>query len=325
MIAKEQEREQADIARFQAREEREREREIAIINKTRELEQAEIEHLRVSAEKARADHEVGAVRVVADAERDRAVELIRAEREAGARKIAETTSAEVASMHVLSEADARKGAAERDSEAAVTRARATSEAQTISAAGIKEEAAARGRAEAEIESLRADNARRMLEAEASGIEAKAEALAKYNDAAMFLELAKLHIAAERDVHIDQAKAMGSALSGAQIRMFGGNDGTVDTIRGMFTSGFSMGRTAGGRRPEPAGRPARTLLGQRHSRHLGQARPAPASSSRWPVSLPPLCATTSAPRRTGTFRSARRWPCWRTPPRATTTTPARSAC
>ena len=46
--------------------------------------------------------------------------------------------------------------------------------------------------------------------------------------------------ADRDVHIDQAKAMGSALSGAQIRMYGGGDGTMDTIRGLFTQGFGIG-------------------------------------------------------------------------------------
>ena len=240
VIAKEQEREQADIARFQARELREREREIALVNKTRELEEAEIEHLKTSAEKSKADHAVGSARVLADADEAKKIEIIRAERDAGAKKIAEKTAAEVASIHVVTEAEARKTAAERDSEATLVRAQANSDASKILADGIKEEAAARGRAEAEIESLRADNARRMLEAEAGGIQAKAEALAKYNDAAMFLELARLHIEAERDVHIDQAKAMGTALSGAQIKMFGGNDGTVDTLRGMFTSGFSMG-------------------------------------------------------------------------------------
>ncbi len=62
---------------------------------------------------------------------------------------------------------------------------------------------------------------------------------------MFLELARLQIEAERDVHIDQAKAMASALHGAQIRMYGGGDGTMDTIRGMFTSGFAIGEVIEG--------------------------------------------------------------------------------
>ena len=78
-----------------------------------------------------------------------------------------------------------------------------------------------------------------------GLEAKAEALKKYNEAATFLELARLRIEAERDVHIDQAKAMGSALSGAQIRMYGSGDGTMDTIRGLFTQGFGIGEVLEG--------------------------------------------------------------------------------
>jgi hypothetical protein len=63
----------------------------------------------------------------------------------------------------------------------------------------------------EIESLRIANSQRQLEAEATGLEAKAEALKKYDEAATFLELARLRIEPDRDVHIDQAKAMGSAL------------------------------------------------------------------------------------------------------------------
>ncbi len=110
---------------------------------------------------------------------------------------------------------------------------------------MEKEAAAQGKAEMEIESLRVVNAQRMLEAEAHGIEVKADALKKYNDAATYLELARLHIEAERDIHIDQAKAMGTALSGAQIRMYGGEGGTVDTIRGLFTTGFGLGEALEG--------------------------------------------------------------------------------
>jgi hypothetical protein len=99
----------------------------------------------------------------------------------------------------------------------------------------------------EIEMLRTQNVQRRLEAEAVGIESKADALKQYDESAAFLELAQLHIAAERDIHIDQAKAMGSALSQAQIRMYGGGggEGTVDTIRGMFTSGFALGEVLEG--------------------------------------------------------------------------------
>jgi hypothetical protein len=146
---------------------------------------------------------------------------------------------------MITQSETRKAAAQLEAEATLIRARASTEAQKIGADGLEREAGARGRAEMEVETLRIANTQRLLEAEATGLEAKAEALKKYNDAATFLELAKLRIEAERDVHIDQAKAMGSALSQAQIRMYGGGDGTMDTIRGLFTQGFGIGEVLEG--------------------------------------------------------------------------------
>ncbi len=245
LIGKEQEREKADIQRFLAREHEEREREIALVQKTRELEAAEVARLVTTAEKEQAEHRVESVRVVADAEREKAVERIVAESLAEARRIEEENKADITRMHMLTQAEARKLSAEQESDATLIRAQAASEAQKIAAEGIEAEAGAEGRAEMAIEGLRVENTQRMLEAEATGLEAKAEALKKYNEAATFLELAKLHIEAERDVHIDQAKAMGNALQGAQIRMYGGGDGTVDTIRSMFTSGFALGEIVEG--------------------------------------------------------------------------------
>jgi len=245
VIAKEQEREKADILRYLAREKEERDREIVIVNKTRELEEAEIKRLKTTADKEKAEHLVDSVRKVADAERDKEIDRIEAEKTSGNKRIHEESDAEIARMHMVTQAEARKASASQESDATIIRAKATSEAAKISAEGIEKEAAARGKAEAVVETLRVENTQRMLEAEATGMEAKAEALKKYNDAATFLELAKLQIAAERDVHIDQAKAMGNALSQAQIRMYGGGDGTVDTLRDMFTSGFSIGEVLEG--------------------------------------------------------------------------------
>jgi hypothetical protein len=211
-----------------------------------ELEQAEAKRLEATAARQRAEHEAESVRHVADAERQRIIDLIEAENNAQTRRVEEENKAQISKMHMLAQAEARNEAAQREADATLTRARASSEAQQISALGIEKEAAAKGRAEMDVEQLRVQNTQRMLEAEASGIEAKADALKKYNDAAMFLELSKMHIEAERDVRSDQAKAMGNALQGAQIRMYGGNDdGTIDNIRGLFTSGFGVGEALEG--------------------------------------------------------------------------------
>jgi uncharacterized membrane protein YqiK len=245
LIGKESERERTDIERFLAREQAERDREIALVAKARELELAETKRLAITVDREKAEHGVESVRVVADAERARQVEVIEAAKAAEARRIEEESKAQVMRMHMLTQAEARKLASELEAEATMVRARATTEAQKIGAEGIEREAGARGRADMEVEQLRIANAQRMLEAEATGLEAKAEALKKYNEAATFLELARLRIEAERDVHIDQAKAMGTALSGAQIRMYGDGNGTMDTIRGLFTQGFGIGEVLEG--------------------------------------------------------------------------------
>ena len=245
LIAKEQERERADIQRFLAREQEERDRQIALAAKTRELEQAETHRLEMTARREQAEHDAESVRRVADATRQKEIDRIRAEKDADTRRIDEENKAQITRMHLLTQAESRSLAAEREAEATLTRARATSGAQQIAAEGIEREAGAVGRAEMHIETLRVENVQRRFEAEAVGIEAKADALKKYNESATFLELAKLHIEAERDIHIDQAKAMGTALTGAHIRMYGGDGSTVDNIRQLFTSGFGIGEALEG--------------------------------------------------------------------------------
>ena len=241
VIEKEGDRERADIRRFLAREQEERDREIAIAAKTRELEVAESERLQATAERRRAQSHADSVPLVSAAERQKEIDRIQAEAGAQSREIGEETKARITRMHMVTQSEARREASAQEAEATLARARAASEAQQIQAVGIEREAGARGRAEMEIESLRVVNTERRFEAEARGLETKAGALKMYNEAATFLELAKMHIEAERDVHIDQARAMGGALAQAQIRMYGGGaDGTMDTIRGLFTSGFGLG-------------------------------------------------------------------------------------
>ena len=237
--------EAADIKRFLARELEERQRQIALTDKTRELETVEVKRLQATAQREQAQHDVESVRVIADTKRKGEVERLQAGTLAETRRIDEENKAQVTSMHMISQAESRLGASKQEAEATLVRANATSEAKQIEALGLEKEAGAKGRAEMEIETLRVMNTQRHLEAEAHGIEAKADALKKYDESATFLELARLHIEAERDIHIDQAKAMGSALNGAQIRMFGGESGTVDTLRSLFTSGFGIGEALEG--------------------------------------------------------------------------------
>ena len=323
LIEKEQERERADIQRYLAREQEERDRQIALAAKTRELEQAETHRLEMTARREQAEHDAESVRRVADASRQKEIDRIRAEKEADTRRIDEENKAQITRMHLLTQAESRSLAAEREAEATLTRARATSEAQQISAVGIEREAGAVGRAEVSIEALRVENTQRRFQAEAVGIEAKADALKRYNESATFLELAKLHIEAERDIHIDQAKAMGTALTGAHIRMYGGDGGTVDNIRQLFTSGFGIGealegvaqslpeglRDRLGARRHPRDLPA---PGRRAAERACRARP----DARWTPTSPTRSTLRSrqrsngcARRRAGTRTRCGRWRCW----------------
>jgi hypothetical protein len=269
LIGKEGERERTDIERFLAREQAERDREIALVAKTRELEIAETKRLASTADRERpstASSRCAWLRTPsAPPSRNH-----RSGKAAEARRIDEESKAQVMRMHMITQSEARKLAADLEAEATLIRARATTEAQKIGAEGIEREAGARGRAEMEVEQLRIANAQRQLEAEATGLEAKAEALKKYNEAATFLELARLRIEAERDVHIDQAKAMGTALSGAQIRMYGDGNGTMDTIRGLFTQGFGIGEVLEGLAQSL---PEGLAPAAERQRHPGPARPA----------------------------------------------------
>ena len=160
LIAKEGERERSDIDRFLAREQAERDREIALAAKTRELEIAETKRLASTAEREKAEHTVESVRVVADAERSRQVEVIEAGKSRGCpphRRGEQGAGHAHAHDHPIRGAQA---AADLEAEATLIRARATTEAQKIGAEGIEREAGARGRAEMEVEQLRIANSQR---------------------------------------------------------------------------------------------------------------------------------------------------------------------
>ncbi|HIO03589.1 MAG TPA: hypothetical protein EYN14_16815, partial [Alphaproteobacteria bacterium] len=172
ILIESQKTEAAEVQRSLARQSEERDREIALAAKEVELEQAQAKRLEASAVRLKAEHNSESVRHFADAERQRTVDLIEAENSAQTRRVEEENKAEISRMHMLAQAEARRDSAEREAQAILTKANASSEAQQISAAGLEKEAGAKGRAEMEIETLRVQNTQRMLEAEASGIEAK---------------------------------------------------------------------------------------------------------------------------------------------------------
>ena len=116
----------------------------------RELESAEVKRLAATAERERAEHGAESVRIVADAERGRQIEIIDAGKAAESRRIDEESKAAVTRMHMITQSETRKAAAQLEAEATLIRARASTEAQKIGADGLEREAGARGRAEMEV-------------------------------------------------------------------------------------------------------------------------------------------------------------------------------
>ncbi|MDH4246884.1 MAG: SPFH domain-containing protein [Deltaproteobacteria bacterium] len=238
-------RHKAEIHNELTRVQEERDRDIAVVKKSQLLEQAEIERFKIMAQREKAEQGVSAARSLAEAERQKDVALVQAETAAGARKIEEVSRAETSRIQAVTEAEAHKASSALNAEATIIRAQADGQAKILTAAGLERELAAKGKAEAEVEGLRNQNIQRRLEAEAKGLSAKAEALKSYDQGASFLELAKMRIDAEKEVLIDQARAMGNALHGAEIRMTGSDSQTLGSVKNLFQAGYSIGEVLDG--------------------------------------------------------------------------------
>ena len=246
LISKEGERERTDIERFLAREQAERDREIALAAKTRELEIAETKRLASTAEREKAEHTVESVRVVADAERARQVEVIEAGKAAEARRIDEESKAQVMRMHTITQAEARKLAAEleaasdpdprprhhRSAEDRRRRYRARGGGARPRRNGSR---AAAHRQRAAAARSRSDRAR--------GQGRSAQEVQRRRD----LPRTGDGCGSRRSATFTsiRPRPWATRCRGAQIRMYGGGDNTMDTIRGLFTQGFGIGEVIEG--------------------------------------------------------------------------------
>jgi transcription antitermination factor NusB len=83
--------------------------------------------------------EVESVRILADAQVGKEVDIIESEKSAASRRIDEENKAQITRMHMITQAEARKLSSEHEAEATLTRAKATSEAQKITAEGVERE------------------------------------------------------------------------------------------------------------------------------------------------------------------------------------------
>lgn len=254
---KQQEVMATEVARRQAIELAEQQRQIVVTNEQKKREAADKERLVVSAQREEAAQAVTTVQATETANREARIRVIEAEREAQKAMIEQKNRIELEALRKQREAEAQavalKETANAEAEASLkqaetvrVQAQAEVEAAKLRAEAAKASASATGLAEADILKAKADAAMREAEAvrakglaQAEAEKAKAEALAAYDGVAQRVELLKLQLDAQVRIEIAKAEALGSALASMNIKMIGDPNAAASLLR-LVTMADGMG-------------------------------------------------------------------------------------
>jgi uncharacterized membrane protein YqiK len=254
---KQQEVLMAELARRQAIETAEQQREVQVLNQQQKRELAEQERLLASAQREQANQEVKTVEATQQAQRESKIQVINAEREAQKSMIERKNQIELEALRKQREAEAQakalKEIAAAEAEAALkqaetlrTQAKAEVEAEKLRAEAAKARESAAGLAEADVLKAKADAAMREAEAikakglaQAEAEKAKAEALAAYDGVAQRVEITKLQLDAQVQIEIAKAQALGNAMASMNLKLIGDPSAAVSLLR-LVTLADGMG-------------------------------------------------------------------------------------
>jgi flotillin len=213
----------AEVERDQAVALAERAKQIAIAEQEAARAKAEKLYLDAQAERERASQEVVKVQQLSEAEREAQKKLIAARQEIERNRIAQQTAAEVDAYTRVKQAEADQEAAAKQAAARLELAQADSESKKLVAVGeaaqqmvpvqVERERVAVRQAEVAVERQQLENRQQFAEA---GIQ---------------LEIAKLRIAAERDVQVEFAHAMANFLGRGNMTIFG----SPETANALLTN------------------------------------------------------------------------------------------
>ncbi|MGD9497552.1 MAG: flotillin family protein [Armatimonadota bacterium] len=222
LIAKEQEQQTADILRNQAIQtaDVEREREVAVAQAEQRRAVAEQEQLLAEAQREQAAQQVITVEEVATADRERQVQIIAAEQAAQQEKIKQQMEADIVAYKTAKVAEGEQEAAARLAEAIRTKAEAERDASRLAAEG--EEAKQMVPVNVNREQVAVD-AQRVQDVEAARVQvlrSELAAKAEYDQISVELEKALADINARKDVGVAFAQSMRTALSHADLNMYG---------------------------------------------------------------------------------------------------------
>ena len=236
LIEKLREQETEEIRKVQAIEVAERAKEVAVAEKDRERATAEAQVLEAEALREQNKQDVLTVEVKAEAQRAAATKLIAAQQQIDEDRIREQTEAEVLAFQEVKKADAEKQAAEARYAARLRLAEAEAESAQKAAEGDR----AKRLVEVQVEREKVDVERQRVEVERQELANRSE----FEEAALQFELEKLRIAADKDVRVEAAKALGNMLSKANMQIFGDPE-TMAKMSQRFMSAASVGNSVDG--------------------------------------------------------------------------------
>lgn len=231
LITKIREQETAEILKKQTVEVAERGKEVAVAEKEKERAEAQAAVLTAEAERESAKQKVLTVQVTSEADREAGKQLIAAKQVIEQNKLREQTSADVAAYMAIKKAEAERQAAEAQYQARLRMAEGEAQAAAKKAEGdraVKMVDVTIGREQVGVEQAR-------VEVERQSLANKQE----FEGAALQFELEKLRIAAEREIRIAAAQAMGNMLAHAQMQIFG-DPTTMATMAQQFMRAAGLG-------------------------------------------------------------------------------------
>jgi flotillin len=231
LIAKMKEQETTDILKKQAVEVAERAKEVAVAQKEEERAAAQAEALKAEAERESAKQNVITVTVTQEAQREAEKKLIAAKQVIQEKKIREETEADVLAYMAVKNAEGERKAADLQYEAKLRLAEADAQSAVKRADGdraIKMVDVTVEREKVGVEQARVDVERQSLSNKQ-----------EFEDAALKFELEKFRIAAEKEIRIAAAQAMGQMLASAKMQIFGDPE-TMTRMSNQFMRAAGLG-------------------------------------------------------------------------------------
>jgi uncharacterized membrane protein YqiK len=227
---------EAEIAKDQAVEVADRQRQIAVANREAELAAARAAQLDAQADSERAAQQVTTVQVEATAQRNKTQAIVDAQAAAEKQKLAEFIKVDVAAYGTVQAAEAEQKAARLRADGRLFQARAEQEARVLEAQG--EQAFQMVPVQVEKERVSVEAAR--VDVQRTDLSNKQE----FQAIARELQVELARIAADKEIEIARARAMGEAFAQANVTVWG-DPSTVARMSEAFYRGSSASQLASG--------------------------------------------------------------------------------